>query len=617
LGKFAAAAHDDDQALTLAHMGGTVASYHPTEHRILDLHVLDLAGKWLTPAEPACLDARGRWLAGVSREAPTVVKCQDAATGAERVVLRGHTVPLWHVTVNPGALRIATGSSRRAKPDLTGEVKVWDGDTGQVLFELTEKGLGVTRLALNPEGDRLAVAGVRSVVDPDRKEPKTTHFLTVFAIPGGQVLRHFTSPDDEWWGLAFSADGRRLAAASGENRAVLLWDLDGEEPIVTHNGPEMAMDVAFSPDGRRLAVAGRPMVKLLDASTGDVFLVLRGEAHLVVGTGGYNPRVRWSPDGRLLAATCGGSISVWSARDDEPEERAVRCRAADRRAVVRHLVMARREEGKPRDDATRFHLDRLRGAQLGSPWEYAQRGLAFLQAGETDRAEADFARSPNQGRQSVLVCYRYGIELALVGQWKQAAPYFEKYFRLVEGEGDWWSLLVTPLPLYLEDPATYRRYCRRLLDRYGRSGDPYAVANALLWGLLVGDAGLDPHLLLQMADRCLVGNEKHPEYRWMVMAKGMAEYRAGRMEQAVEWLRKADALVAERDHKAAIHFFLAMAYQRLNQGEKAKETYREGLRFVEAEFESLDQYRPGKGRWFGWPYCQVLRREAEALLAAR
>jgi tetratricopeptide (TPR) repeat protein len=279
--------------------------------------------------------------------------------------------------------------------------------------------------------------------------------------------------------------------------------------------------------------------------------------------------------------------------------------------------MARRENGKPQDDSARFHLERLRGVKLDSPWDYAQRGLAFLRAGETDQAEADFARSPNQGRQSVLVCYQYGIELASVGQWEQAAPYFEKYFRLVEGEGDWWSLLVTPLPLYLDDPATYRRHCRRLLDHYGRSGDPIAVANALLWGLLVGDAGLDPRALLQMADRCLVGNEKHQEYRWMVTAKGMAEYRAGRMEQAVEWLRKADALVAERDHKAVIHFFLAMAYQRLNQAGEAKETYQQALRLVETEFGSLDRYQPGKGRWFAWPYCQVIRREAEAVLASR
>jgi WD40 repeat protein/serine/threonine protein kinase len=359
----------DGQALVLVQMRGAVASYHPTEHRLLDYHHLDLTGKWLTPAEPACLDAQGRWLTGVSQEAPNLVKCLDAATGAERVVLRGHSVPVWHVTANPGARRIATGSARTARPDQTGEVKVWDGETGQPLFELTEKGLGVTRLALSPAGDYLALAGARSVADPGGTEPQPTYFLTVFALPGGQIVRHFTDPTDWWWGLAFSGDGRRLAAAGAEQRTILLWDLATDQVAVTHQGPEMVMDVAFSPDGTRLAVAGRPMVKLLDARTGEELLVLRGEAHLKGGTGGYNPRVRWSPDGRLLAATCGGSVSVWSAAGDDPEEQAVRRRAADRRAVVRHLVTAKHEAGTPPDFSTRFHLDRLRGSDLGSSWD--------------------------------------------------------------------------------------------------------------------------------------------------------------------------------------------------------------------------------------------------------
>jgi WD40 repeat protein/serine/threonine protein kinase len=603
------------QALTLARMGRAVGTFHPTDHTLLNCFALDLTTKWLTPAEPACLDAEGRWLAGVSQEGLTVVKCWDARTGKERVVLRGHRLPVWQVTVSPGGRRIATGTTWRAHPDQAGEVKVWDGATGRPLFELTEKGLGVTRLALSPDGNRLALAGVRAVAGPGGKEPVMTAFIAVLAIPGGQQLREVRGSDGVWWGLAFSGDGRRLAAA-GNYRRVLLWDLDADKPTVIRHGPDTGQDVTFSPDGRRLAVAGRPMVKLLDARTGEEILVLRGEAHVKGGTGGYNPRVRWSPDGRLLAATCGGSVSVWSAAGDALAERAVRSRAADRRAVVHHLTLAKREAGTP-DFSTRFHLDRLRGAQLGSPWDSAQRGLAFLQAGEAERAEADYARSANQGQPSALVCFQFGAGLATAGRWKQAAPYFERYFRLGVGQVDWSWFVVVPLPLYLDDPPTYRRYCRHLLERYRRSEDPSAVANVLQWGLLVGDAGLDPQALVRLADRCLIGNEKHSDYRWMVTAKGMAEYRAGRMAQAVEWLRKADALVWEQERKPAVDFFLAMAYQRLDQAEKAKAAYQQGLRIVETEFGSLDRYQPGKGWWYAWPYCQVLRREAEAVLNGR
>jgi hypothetical protein len=67
-----------------------------------------LTDKWMIPAEPACLYADGRRLAGVSREDPTVAKCWDVRTGQERLVLRGHKTPLWLVTTSPGGRRIAT-----------------------------------------------------------------------------------------------------------------------------------------------------------------------------------------------------------------------------------------------------------------------------------------------------------------------------------------------------------------------------------------------------------------------------------------------------------------------------------------------------------------------------
>jgi WD40 repeat protein/serine/threonine protein kinase len=599
----------DGQALTLAQMGGMVASFHPTEHTLLDMHALDFSSRWLTPAEPACLDAQGRWLAGVSQEGPNVVKCLDAATGAARAVLRGHTVAVWHVTVNPGARWVATGSGRNALPDLTGEVKVWDGETGRPLFELTEKGLGVTRLALSPDGDRLAVAGVRPVPGAHGETIALAPFLTIFAVADGKRLRHFSSPDNLWGALAFSGDGRRLAAASGERRSVLLWDLDADEPVVTHNGPDQALDVAFSPDGRRLALAGRPMVKLLDALTGDAVLVLRGEKHTEGGTGGYNPRVRWSPDGRLLAATCGGSVSVWSVPGEGPDERADRIRAADRRAVVRHLATAQGRDEPRHDMSARFHLDRVRGADLVTPWEHAERALGLLRAGEFDPAAADVARSPER----LFLLHMFGSTLADAGRWEQALPFFDRYFRL-GGSAEADSRIVTSLPLYLNDPETYRRWCRDLFASYGRSEDPKVLADTLLWGLLVGDSGVDPQALLRMADRCVTGTERHPGYRWMVLAKGMAEYRAGRAEQAVAPLRQTEPMVTLADHQAVLHFFLSMAYQRLNRADEAKSANQQALRYMEREFGSLDRYQPGKGRWFGWLYCQVIRREAEAVL---
>jgi WD40 repeat protein len=76
------------------------------------------------------------------------------------------------------------------------------------------------------------------------------------------------------WGLAFSPDGRRIAAAMGDWRvsdrpgSVKVWDAtDGREllSLAAHRG--IAWSVAFSPDGLQLASGGfDKTVKLWDAT---------------------------------------------------------------------------------------------------------------------------------------------------------------------------------------------------------------------------------------------------------------------------------------------------------------------------------------------------------------
>jgi hypothetical protein len=156
-----------------------------------------------------------------------------------------------------------------------------------------------------------------------------------------------------------------------------------------------------------------------------------------------------------------------------------------------------------------------------------------------------------------------------------------------------------------------------MLELFGRSGDPRLVSDVLAWGPLVGDSGMDRGSLSQQADRCLAGMENHVQDGWLVRTKAMAEYRSGRMEQALEWLKKAESLLHGESadaEKIVNSLFLSMAYHRLGRAEEAKANYQQGLRHMEMAFGGLDRYQPGKGDWFDWPWCQVVRREAEAVL---
>jgi hypothetical protein len=171
--------------------------------------------------------------------------------------------------------------------------------------------------------------------------------------------------------------------------------------------------------------------------------------------------------------------------------------------------------------------------------------------------------------------------------------------------------------LYLGDEEAHGRHCRQLLARFGQSRDPRVVAD-ILWGaLLVSDGGGGPQLFLQMADSCLKGTEQHTEYRWMVLAKGMAEYRASHFEQAIDWLRKAERLLSSPSDKAGCHLFLSMAHQRWNRRDEARAAHKQALRYMQEAFGRLDRSQPERGPWFGWIWCQVVRREAEALLEGK
>jgi hypothetical protein len=163
------------------------------------------------------------------------------------------------------------------------------------------------------------------------------------------------------------------------------------------------------------------------------------------------------------------------------------------------------------------------------------------------------------------------------------------------------------------DPVTYRRYVKRLLERCRQTRDPVVITNLLFWGPLLSEEGGDPKECLRLIDRCLEKTRSQPTDSGMLMVKGMAEYRAGHHEVAVKWLGKAEPLVTAR-RKAGIQFFLSMACQRLNQPDQARAAYRQGLGYLTKEFGSPDRFTFRESIWYYWPWCQILRREAEALL---
>ena len=239
----------------------------------------------------------GTTLASGSRD--STVRLWDTKTFEETATLRGSDSKIWSVAFSPDGSMLAAGTHRGwialwdvAARERTGtlaghtwwtnevtfspdgallisgayededKMKVWDVATGELITVLKGHTDSIHQLLFSPDGSLLASASFDFSNGLWDVAARKVRYRLV--RPGGRGIRS----------IAFSPDGRVLAATAGAEDVIALWDTAtwnniADLPMV--HAPTVNY-LTFSPDGEVLASGGpEGTVVLRNAATGKVY----------------------------------------------------------------------------------------------------------------------------------------------------------------------------------------------------------------------------------------------------------------------------------------------------------------------------------------------------------
>lgn len=288
-------------------------------------------------------------------------------TGQEINTLSGHNALVLLMT-------FATESPNLATADDTGEVIVWDTQTGQDLLKLaSDDDNPVAGLALNDNGNLLAVGYQDGAIDiwavaAGQQQQQLAGYneaitamafsrdsqqlavadngleITIWDIATGNDTLALSGHEAPVTALTFNSDGTKLASAS-EDKTAIVWDLTSEDETTTFIGHSDAVQSVSINESTDMLVTGSRdnTAKVWDIASGEVNLTLVGHKSAVnsalfapegviitasrdgtikywrmvsedINTGyrQWVTSIDWSPDGRLLASVAGdGGVRLW------------------------------------------------------------------------------------------------------------------------------------------------------------------------------------------------------------------------------------------------------------------------------------------------------------------
>jgi WD40 repeat protein/serine/threonine protein kinase/tetratricopeptide (TPR) repeat protein len=567
----------------------------------------------------------------VSGSWDNTAKVWEVATGKEILTLRGHSQGVLSVAWSPDGTRLASASQDRT-------VKVWDAASGKET--LTLRGQHTDRViwvAWSPDGTRLASASDdhtilvydatigyvlerspqllpmlerRLAADPRTLKNRQLRVEIQARLgdwgPAAADIQHYValSPDHprwyatDWWVVGRYPEDLKATYAP-EN------DPDPSQPV-----PAAAAQAGATPPRLPWQVVPRDANGFVD------FGALFDRAEHISA---YALMRVYSPARQRVAILLGSDdgVRLWLNGQLVHENPAWRKAVPDDDAVPASLEAGWNTLLAKVANVTHEHALYLRLS--AEPAELAWASItALIESGQRDEAERALiealAKQPDHAPTRALAERFFPGRAdadAHRGEWTRVASDYAQLLKLRPNDHWLWYRAIA-VHAHLGNQEEYRRLCRGMLECFGTTDDPNIAERIAKSCLLLAGGSEGRKKLAKLIDLALAQKPDRPDMPWFLTVRGLAEYRAGRWADAAGWLEKSLANQPPVYVQAQARFLLAMTQQQRGQTEAAKATLARALEITARQMPTLDK---SGGDWHDWLINDLLRREAEALLA--
>ena len=262
----------------------------------------------IPPSTSGVLSAKyspdGTKIAVVQQDA--TIRIHDADTGKElqKIVRQAH----WARGID-----FSADGKKVVTPSDNGNAQIFDVESGRCLYELIWHSKGRLSASLlnyavfSPDGKKIATSSAEETVRIWHADSKKELLVL---DSGKEWHQKEEGKIVEVYSVAFSPDGKKLAAA-GQYGIAIIWDSEtGQMLQRLEIGKELAHTISFSPDGKKILTVSIPEVapfghiaRMWDTQSGEVLLKLKRDG-VVTGAS-------FSPDGRKILTSDWRAPRIW------------------------------------------------------------------------------------------------------------------------------------------------------------------------------------------------------------------------------------------------------------------------------------------------------------------